>query len=61
MYVSMIFNESIEYISCDLTLKHVWLLMLLHHKEQGDKHPDSKVRGANMGPTGSCRPQVGPM
>ena len=23
--------------------------------------PDNKVRGANMGPPGSCRPQVGPM
>ena len=24
-------------------------------------HPDSKVHGANMGPPGSCRPQMGPM
>ena len=23
--------------------------------------PDSKVHGANMGPSGSCRPQMGPM
>ena len=23
--------------------------------------PDSKVHGANMGPAGSCLPQVGPM
>ena len=23
-------------------------------------YPDSKVHGANMGPTGSCRPQMGP-
>ena len=23
--------------------------------------PDSKVQGANMGPSGSCRPQMGPM
>ena len=23
--------------------------------------PDNKVHGANMGPTGSCRPQMGPM
>ena len=23
--------------------------------------PDSKVHGANMGPPGSCRPQMGPM
>ena len=25
------------------------------------KAPDSKVHGANMGPPGSCRPQMGPM
>ena len=24
-------------------------------------YPDSKVHGANMGPPGSCRPQMGPM
>ena len=24
-------------------------------------NPDSKVHGANMGPPGSCRPQMGPM
>ena len=23
--------------------------------------PDSKIHGANMGPPGSCRPQMGPM
>ena len=23
--------------------------------------PDSKIHGANMGPLGSCRPQMGPM
>ena len=29
--------------------------------QRGDGHPDSKVHGANMGPSGADRTQVGPM
>ena len=33
---------------------------LIHISKRGT-NPDSKVHGANMGPPGSCRPQMGPI
>ena len=35
--------------------------MLSHAEYTSEYVPDSKVHGANMGPPGSCLPQVGPM
>ena len=33
----------------------------LNHKQLETYIPDRKVHGVNMGPLGSCRPQMGPM
>ena len=35
----------------------------IQYRNDHSRYPDSKVHGANMGPTwaGSCRPQMGPI
>ena len=40
----------------EVSLQSWWNALAAHHS-----FPDNKVHGANMGPPGSCRPQMGPM
>ena len=48
-----------------VVMKRVYLIFsVVHHHLTYDRrttYPECKVNGANMGPTWSCRPQMGPM
>ena len=44
-----------------LSLHWHWYIVPLPQRQPVEEHPDNEVHGASMGPTGSCRPQMGPM